>query len=66
MRFIIDIRIGDKKRTYPVDADSEEEAVERLKLRIHPAHREKLVIDAIKIDMSRVGVEDPFGAFGGE
>ena len=66
MRYIIDIRLGEKKRTYPVDASNEEEAVERLKLRIHPAQRDTLVIDSIKIDMSTVGNDDPYGMFGGE
>ena len=67
MQYIITIRIGEgQKRTYRIDASGEEEAKERLKLRLPPAQRENFVIDEFKIDMSSVGVEEPYGTFGGE
>ena len=66
MRYIIDIRIDGKSRTYPVEASSEGEAIERLKLRLPPHQREHFDVDSIKIDMATVGTDDPYGSFGGE
>lgn len=66
MTYVIDIRIDDKKRSYRVEAKNEKEAKERLGLRLPPAQRESIIIDAIKIDMTTVGDEAPYGEFGGE
>ena len=67
MEFVFDIRIDERqKRTYRIKAKNEDEALERLKLRLPPSQRDSVVIDDLKIDMTTVGVEDPFGSFGGE
>lgn len=67
MRYLIDIRIdGTKKRTYPIDAKDEEEAKQRLKLRLPPHQRDGIVIDAITIDPASLANEEPYGIFGGE
>ena len=66
MTYIIDIRIDDKKRSYRIEAKSEEEAKERLGLRLPPAQRDFVIIDSIKIDMTTVGDEAPYGEFGDE
>lgn len=67
MQYIIEIRVGDRqKRSYRIDAEDEAQALERLKLRLPPEQREDFVIDELKIDMTTVGVEDPYGVFGGE
>lgn len=66
MTYIIDIRIEGKQRSYRIEARGEEEAKERLKLRLPPNQREDITIDAIKIDMTTVGDEAPYGEFGGE
>jgi hypothetical protein len=67
MQFIIEIRVDEhQKRTYRIDADDEAEALERLKLRLPPTQRDNFVIDELKIDMTTVGIEEPYGAFGGE
>ena len=67
MQYLIDIRIdGRKKSTFRVDGKDEEQAIERLKLRLPPNQRDSFVVDAIKIDPATVGSEDPYGLFGGE
>lgn len=67
MRFLIDVRVdGDKKRTYPIDADNEAQARERLLLRLPPHQRDTLVVTGIKIDPATIVKEEPFGTFGGE
>ena len=66
MTFIIDVRVNETRFTYRIDAKDEDEAKERLKLRLPPHQREHIVIDAIKIDMTTVGDEAPYGEFGGE
>ncbi len=67
MRFLIEIRIdGTTKRTYPIDAQDEAQAKERLKLRLPPHQRDTIVIDAITIDPASIANEDPYGIFGGE
>ncbi|MDA3946327.1 MAG: hypothetical protein PF439_06570 [Helicobacteraceae bacterium] len=67
MQYLIDIRINEgRKRTYRIDAKTEEEALERLKLRLPPQQRDVFVVDMIKIDPATVVDEDPYGVFGGE
>ena len=67
MQYIVDIRINEgPKRTYRIDAKTEEEALERLKLRLPPQQRDAFVVDMIKIDPATVVDEDPYGIFGGE
>lgn len=67
MRYLIDIRVGGgKSRTYPIEAKDEDEALERLKLRLPPKQREAFVVDALKIDPKSFDVEEPYGTFGGE
>lgn len=67
MRYLIDIRLHhDKKRTYRIEANNEEEAKERLKLRLSPSERETVVFDAIRVDSQMIALEEPYGSFGGE
>lgn len=63
MKFLIDIRLEGKVRRYPIDASNQEEAVERLKLRLPPNQRETFVIDSIELDPSSIPEDDPFGVF---
>ncbi|MGA9047212.1 hypothetical protein [Sulfuricurvum sp.] len=63
MRYLIDIRLEGKTRLYPIDADNEEQALERLKLRLPPHQRESVIIDSIAIDPASVLNDDPFGVF---
>ena len=65
MTYVFVIRInGGAPRTYRIDARSEEEAHSRLALRLPPSDRDNFVIDSLQIDMSTVGVEEPYGSFG--
>ena len=67
MTYIIDILTADKKKqTFRIEAKNEDEAKERLKLRLPPHKRENIKFETIKIDMSTVSMEDPYGSFGGE
>ena len=64
MRFIIDIHLESKqKRTYTIDAKDEEEAKDRLRLRLPPKDRDSVVFDDIKIDKSSISDEDMYGIF---
>lgn len=63
MRYLIDIRLEGKSRLYPINADNEAQAIERLKLRLPPAQRESIIIDSIKIDPASIPNDDPFGVF---
>jgi hypothetical protein len=64
MTYLVDI-LNDKKKkqTFRIEAKDEEEAKERLKLRLPPDKRENFSIESIKIDMSTVSMNDPFGTF---
>ncbi len=67
MRYIIETRTPEqKKSTYRIEASSESEALERLKLRFPPELREAITVDSMKIDLTTVGNDDPYGLFGGE
>jgi hypothetical protein len=67
MEYIIDMRLGEKtKRTYRINAKDEEEAKERLKLRLAPQHRGEVIIDSIRLYQTALGDEDPYGIFGEE
>lgn len=63
MRYLIDIRLEGKSRLYPIDADNEAQAIERLKLRLPPHQRESITIDSIEIDPASIPADDPFGVF---
>lgn len=63
MTYLIDILTDEKKQSFRIEAKSEEEAKERLKLRLPPDKRESFTIKSIRIDMSTVGTKDPFGTF---
>ncbi len=63
MRYLIDIRLDGKSRLYPIDAENETQALERLKLRLPPHQRESIIIDSIEIDPSSIPNDDPFGVF---
>jgi len=64
MEYIIDMRLGDTtKRTYRITAKNENEAKERLKLRLAPQHRDALIIDSIRLYQTALGEEDPYGIF---
>lgn len=67
MTYLIDIlNHAKKKQTFRIEAKNEDEAKERLRLRLPPDKRENFSIESIKIDMGTVSMEDPFGSFGGE
>ncbi len=67
MQYLVDIRINEgSTRTYRIDAKTEEEALERLKLRLPPQQRDAFVVDLIKIDPASITDEEPYGIFGGE
>ena len=64
MTYIIDILTAEKKKqSFRIEAKDESEAKERLKLRLPPNKRENFTIESIKIDMTTVGMDDPFGTF---
>ena len=63
MRYLIDVRIEGKSRQYRIDADTEAQALERLKLRLPPHQREEVTIDTIAIDPASIPEDDPFGVF---
>ena len=63
MRYLIDIRLEGKSRLYPIDADNETQAIERLKLRLPANQRESIIIDSIEIDPASIPNDDPFGIF---
>ncbi len=67
MRFLINVRVeGDKKRLYPIDAEDETQAKERLLLRLPPHQRESLIVDDIRIDPASIIKTEPYGIFGEE
>lgn len=67
MHYLIDIRIdGRKKGTFRVDGKDEEQALERLALRLPPQQRDNYVVDAIKIDPASIIDEEPYGIFSEE
>ncbi len=67
MRFIIDITLASQeKRNYLIDAKDEDEAKERLQLRLPPNQRDNIKIHSIKIDPNSIKNEDPYGIFSGE
>lgn len=63
MRYLVDIRLDGKSRLYPIDADNETQALERLKLRLPPHQRESIIIDSITLDPASIPNNDPFGVF---
>lgn len=67
MQYIIEIRTAEqKKSSYRIEAASEQEALERLKLRLPPEKRDTFTVDSLRIDLTTVGVDDPYGIFGEE
>jgi hypothetical protein len=67
MRFLVNVRVeGDKKRLYPIDAEDETQAKERLLLRLPPHQRDTLIVDDIRIDPASIINTDPYGIFGEE
>jgi len=67
MQYLIDVRVdGHKKSTFRINAKTESEALQRLPLRLSPKQRETYIVDAIKIDPSSIGNEEPYGIFTGE
>ena len=64
MRYIINITLASKEsRKYLVDASEEDEAKERLLLRLHPDQRDTVKIDSIEIDPTSIIYENPFGIY---
>lgn len=63
MRYLVDIILEGKERKYPIDASSESEAIERLKLRLPPHQREAFTVESIAIDPLSLPDDDPFGVF---
>jgi len=67
MRYIVDIKIEDAlKRSYKIDAKDEDEALERLKLRLPPNKRESFSVLNISLDPSSIRLEEPYGIFNEE
>lgn len=67
MRYLLNVRVdGNKKRIYPIDAEDESQAKERLLLRLPPQQRDGVVVDDIRIDPASLAVEEPYGIFGEE
>ena len=68
MRYLLEVRIAGKRpQTFPIDAKDENEAKERLLLRLPPDKRDKILIDSITIDPKSIHIDDdPYGVFGGE
>jgi hypothetical protein len=67
MRYLINVRVdGDKKRVYPIDAEDETQARERLLLRLPPHQRDGVIVDDIRIDPASLIDTDPYGIFGEE
>jgi len=67
MRYLINVRVdGDKKRTYPIDAEDETQAQARLLLRLPPHQRDGVIVDDIKIDPASLINAEPYGIFGEE
>lgn len=63
MRYLINILIDGKSHLYPINAKDEEDAYQKLKLRLPPHQREHIMIDSINIDPSTVHYDEPFGVF---
>ena len=66
MRFIFKIHIGKIKSTYLIDAKNEDEAKDRLLLRLPPDKRGLIKIDSITIDPKSIMAQEPYGIFGDE
>ncbi|MBN2816543.1 MAG: hypothetical protein JXQ67_07640 [Campylobacterales bacterium] len=63
MRYIVNVRLDKETRTYNINAKNEEEAKERLLLRLPPNQRDKCHIDDIKIDPKSFLDTEPYGIF---
>jgi hypothetical protein len=63
MRYLIKITIETINYTYPIDANNEDEAKERLLLRLPPEKRDAVVINNITIDPASIPHTDSFGIF---
>lgn len=64
MRYVIDVEIeGANKRTYNIDADTPEEAKEKLLLRLPPNQRESVKILSLRPDPKEFIDDDAFGMF---
>lgn len=65
MRYILAVTLANnKKRTFPITAASEEEAREKLLLRLPPHERDGVRFDSVSVDPKSVlPDEDPFGTF---
>lgn len=68
MRYLLEVRIAQKRpQTFAIDAKDENEAKERLSLRLPPDKRDKILIDSITLDPKSILIDDePYGIFGGE
>lgn len=64
MKLIIEIKLNDGQiRKYPVTAESEEAAIEKMKLRLHPKDRDLFEILSIKPDPLQLVDDDIHGTF---
>lgn len=67
MQYLICICMDEnKKSTFRVDGKDEEQALQRLELRLPPQKRANYRIDSIKIDPASITNEGPYGIFTGE
>lgn len=66
MRYIMEIHIDEKAYTYHIDAKDEDQAYERLLLRLAPNKREFVKVDTIQIDPNSIMPQEPYGIFTGE
>lgn len=63
-RYIVKVRVvGNKKRSYKITGEDTNEVKEKLLTRLHPDHRESVIIDSIEIDPETIRADDPFGTF---
>ncbi|MBN2894437.1 MAG: hypothetical protein JXK05_00900 [Campylobacterales bacterium] len=63
MRYLVHVRLRERKSTHRIDADSEAEAARLLLPRLSPKDREEVVIDAIEPDPTALHVNEAFGTF---
>lgn len=63
MRYKVHVRLGERKSTHRIDAESEAEAARLLLPRLSPKEREHVIIDTIEPDPTALHVDESFGTF---
>lgn len=63
-RYIVKVRVeGTKKRSYKITGNDTVEVKEKLLTRLHPDHRDSVIVDSIEIDPETISADEPFGTF---